>query len=39
MMTMPLLAVIDLTRWFPKSDPQSAPTAIGITKRSPRARS
>ena len=29
MMTMPLLAAIDLTGWFPKSDPQSAPTAIG----------
>ena len=29
MMTIPLLAAIDFTRLFPKSDPQSAPTAIG----------
>ncbi len=29
MITMPLLAAIDLASWFPRSDPQVAPSAIG----------
>lgn len=29
MITSPVLAAIDFASWFPKSDPQAAPTAVG----------